>query len=391
MKMEPEYYQRLASKWLDGTITDEEKQLFSEWYASAIEEELLIPSHIASDEQELKRRIYKKIHVKIKDHQQKKDGKIFFIKRSWSVAAAILLLAFAGISYYKLNFDFSALNNAKNVAILPGRTHAILTLSDGSTVNVDSLKVGQLIEDQGLLITKNQDGEISYLLENQTNLKQNKLHRISTPKGSEIQFLLPDGSKVWLNANSSIQYALNFVTDQRAIELLQGEAYFEVKQHQVYGKKVPFVVNINRQKIEVLGTSFNVNLEDENSIRTTLVEGKIQIAISDDAKAIVLNPGEQSTLTLNTGELEVQRVNVDRFVAWKNGLFYFDDTSLEVLLEQISQWYDIEIEHNKTVEQYHFVGKIPRSTSLSTVLDILSSSGVKFKLEGRKLIVNQLN
>jgi len=207
---------------------------------------------------------------------------------------------------------------------------------------------------------------------------------ISTPKGGIYQVNLPDGTKVWLNAASSIKFPTTFAQlSQRKVEL-EGEAYFEVAKN----KKVPFVVSTSGQQVQVLGTHFNISsYSDEGELKTTLLEGSVKVVA---ANTIVLKPGQQSNLKRNgSGGLKVSTANIAQVMAWKNGFFHFEKENLHEVMRQLSRWYDIEVIYEVDRHDDEFMGDIPRGIKLSEALKILSFEGTQFRIEGRKLIVKK--
>lgn len=309
------------------------------------------------------------------------------IKVMLSAAAVIVILLLAGIFYEVQQQDISVKNKTasivsseKNKAIVPGGNHARLVLADGTTIVLDSVQNGT-IQHVGASVSK-QNGMLVY---------NGKIHSkpgmpvtfntLNTPRGGQYMVVLPDGSKVWLNASSSLRFPTAFVGKKREVELT-GEAYFEVAKN----KEMPFYVNVKGMQVEVLGTHFNVNAyADDNSIKTSLLEGSVKI--KKGSISGLLKPGQQGILENNKNDLRIDRADMDEVVAWKNGLFQFDGANIKTIMLEISRWYNMEIVYEGSVAERSFVGKISRDAQLSDVLKILELSGVKFKLEGRKIIV----
>ncbi|MCR6722586.1 MAG: DUF4974 domain-containing protein [Chitinophagaceae bacterium] len=206
---------------------------------------------------------------------------------------------------------------------------------------------------------------------------------MATPKGRQFKMVLPDGTKVWLNAASSIRYPILFTGDERNVEIT-GEAYFEV----AHNKSKPFHVKTSDgTDVEVLGTHFNINSYDnEESINTTLLEGSVRV--TSKAGNIVLQPGQQAQSNAN-GIISLKRtVNIDQVMAWKNGIFDFQDATLEEVMRQLERWYDIDVTYEKNIPKLEFYGKMGKDLSLETVLNGLEKSNVHFRMEaGRKLVV----
>jgi ferric-dicitrate binding protein FerR (iron transport regulator) len=204
---------------------------------------------------------------------------------------------------------------------------------------------------------------------------------LSTPRGGQYQLVLPDGSKVWLNASSSIHFPTAFAGHERNVELT-GEAYFEIAKN----KQKPFHVNVNGMQVEVLGTHFNVNAYgDEGAIKTSLLEGSVKIKKGNISG--LLKPGQQGVLKKNSTDLEIKNADMNEAIAWKNGLFEFDGADIKSIMREIGRWYDVDVVYAGKVPDRRFEGKISRDAQLSDVLKILALSNVKFSVEGKKIIV----
>lgn len=294
------------------------------------------------------------------------------VRRWMAASAVVLLLILAGTGYY-LSSRPAPSQKVKILAdIQPGRSGAMLTLADGKTIQLDSLQNG-IVALQGGQVVQVQNGALLY------NGEGNEVvyNTVSTPNGRQYHLVLPDGTKVWLNAGSSIHYPLLFSGKTRGVEMT-GEAYFEVAANAA----MPFVVTVNKNElIEVLGTSFNIKAYNEdNSIAATLLEGRIRVA-----KNTLLQPGQQAIL--RNGITVVNDPDIEKVIAWKNNLFDFDDSDLNEVMHQIARWYDIEVEYAGHQPNIQFTGKISRNMTLQNLLNTLAVSGVKCQLEDRKLIV----
>lgn len=299
----------------------------------------------------------------------------------WSSVAAIALVV-AGAGYFILNKSKNdttpVVKTTTPADIPPGRDGAILTLADGRQVVLDSMGNGVVATQNGAQVVL-KDGALAYGKDaGSTTPVYNNL---TTPKGRQFQLILPDGSKVWLNAASSLRYPTVFVGNERRVEV-NGEVYFEVAKN----TQMPFRVTIpGGSGIEVLGTQFNVNAySNETAVRTTLVEGRLKV-VNSKASA-VLTPGKQAVLTADS-RLTIADADVDKAIAWKRGIFNFEDASLEEVMRQIERWYDIQVVYEKNVPDIKFGGKMSNDVSLQGLLKSLQESDVHFRLEGRKLIV----
>lgn len=301
-------------------------------------------------------------------------------RQTWAAAAAILLLLAAGITLY-LNHKRSAAPPAPAIAkhdIPPGHNGAVLTLSNGKQIVLDSAGNGTLASDSHIKVIK-KDGQLSY----EGKTAEVLYNTVSTPKGRQWQLTLNDGTKVWLNAASSIHYPINFTGNQRIIEIT-GEAYLEVSPN----ASAPFIVKTPTQEIRVLGTHFNINAYgDEPILRTTLLEGSIKVTAA--GKSILLHPGEQMANNTGAGDLSTTKPDVSNVIAWINGRFKFDHSDIKTVMRQIARWYDVEVEYRGSLPDYQFAGGTFRNNNLSEVLQVLELSGLHFKLENQKIIVMQ--
>jgi len=317
-------------------------------------------------------------------------------------AAAIFIIAAVGSWYFLLNGTGTpkkivTARQAQNNDVLPGTNKAVLTLANGDTVVLDNADNGVIVR-QGNTEVSKKGAQLVYNKRQTTNEdKAHAYHMLTTPRGGQYSLILPDGSLVWLNAASSIRYPVTFADSIREVEIT-GEAYFEVALWLRAGKKIPFHVNITspdgvqKSRIEVLGTHFNINSYDEEaSINTTLLEGKVKVILpgddTSDKKSIVLSPGQQARINSH-GEINiVNNVNIEEAIAWKNGLFLMTSADIPVVLRQLARWYDVEIVYNGRTAGGTITGDIPMQMKLSEVLKVLELSGVKFKIEGKKIIV----
>jgi ferric-dicitrate binding protein FerR (iron transport regulator) len=251
-------------------------------------------------------------------------------------------------------------------------------LSNGKQIVLDSAGNGTLASDSHIKVIK-KDGQLSY----EGKTAEVLYNTVSTPKGRQWQLTLNDGTKVWLNAASSIHYPINFIGNQRIIEIT-GEAYLEVSPN----ASVPFIVKTPTQEIQVLGTHFNINAyADEPILRTTLVEGSIKVTAA--GKTTILHPAEQVANNTAIGDLATTKPDVSNVIAWINGRFKFDHSDIKTVMRQIARWYDVEVEYRGTLPDYQFAGGTFRNNNLSEVLQVLELSGLHFKLENHKIIVMQ--
>jgi ferric-dicitrate binding protein FerR (iron transport regulator) len=256
----------------------------------------------------------------------------------------------------------------------PGGQKAVLTLSDGSTIVLDNAGNGQIAQQGQTQVIKLGNGEIQYKSGNQkTGAREVVFNTMSTPRGGQYQLVLPDGSKVWLNSESSITYPVMFSHQERKVKIT-GEAYFEVAKD----KTKPFRVETGDMKVEVLGTHFNVKAyADEGPTKTSLLEGSVKVDMQ------VLKPGQ----AFINGR--IVPTNVEQDVAWKNGIFNFNNENLTQVMKQLARWYDLDIVYPDGVPQKEYGGEIGRNLKLNQVLKGLENSGVHFELNGKRVTVTK--
>ncbi|MGN6493462.1 MAG: FecR family protein [Agriterribacter sp.] len=309
-----------------------------------------------------------------------------------SAAAAVLLVLLPVYYFFFLPKQKDTTPANIPVAIVkdiaaPASSNAVLVLSNGQQIVLDTATMGSLAMQGNVSIQKGQNGEIVYTGEENGSLQYNTL---TVPRGSKIaDIILSDGTRVWLNAGSSLRYPVSFGKDKRRVEMI-GEAYFEVQSLKNGARKTPFIVATtlpsgNNGEVEVLGTHFNVNAyEDEKDIKVTLLEGAVKV--NNGAASIMLKPGEQAAL--KTGIQVADEIDVDEVMAWKNGKFQFGEAAdINIIMRQVARWYDVDIEYRDQVSG-HIGGTISRNQNVSKVLQMLEMTGaVKFTIEGRKVTV----
>lgn len=309
------------------------------------------------------------------------------------VAAAIFLL-FVSIGFYFFKekdvsqplvqvVDKAEINSND---FAPGTNTALLTLADGSKIALDSSINQKILDKGGIKITKTEDGLITYQIN--PGIKELRSNTLSTPKGGQYQVILSDGTKVWLNAASSLSYPTVFSGNERKV-LLKGEAYFEVAKN----AKQTFKVITDRQELVVLGTHFNINsYEDEPDIKTTLLEGSVKVSSLQTNQTILLKPGEQSALK-KSGKLKVDQINAENAIAWKSGLFQFQGSSIQEALRQMARWYDVTIEFEGEVPDIQLWGEVHRNANAIEALEILRYFDLKYKIlatgNAKKIIIIQ--
>jgi transmembrane sensor len=298
------------------------------------------------------------------------------------VAALILVLLSVG-TYFIKNQDTPVLYSQYHGELTPGGNKATLTLADGTKVSLTDAANGKVAEQAGVSIRKTVDGQLLYeLKEISPSSREGKspvlYNTISTPAGGQYQVILPDGTHVWLNAASSLKYPSSFVAlKERRVEL-KGEAYFEVAKVNIQSVPIPFIVSSRKQEVEVLGTHFNINsYEDEGISATTLLEGSIKVRRPEVFEQII-SPGEQA---LAGQDLKVIQVDPNTAVAWKNGLFKFENADIYTIMKQFSRWYNVDVAYEGKIPNNKFTGEVYRNMDASKALKILSYAKINFRIE----------
>ncbi|MNK97818.1 fec operon regulator FecR [compost metagenome] len=368
-------YQELASKWLNRTISTDEELKFAKWYNEGQGADVEIPEDFAGDEETHKLRIFNKVQGQIR---LKKTIRIW----PGLVAASILIGVFlTGFFFYWQNQARGpelAVNALANDDVLPGGNKAVLTLANGKVLSLSDLKNGKLAQQMGVVITKRKDGQIVYkAISSDKNGSDIGYNSISTPRGGQYEVNLSDGTKVWLNAASSLKFPTTFSKSERKV-VLSGEGYFQVAKD----KSRPFKVVSDQQTVTVYGTHFNVNAyNDDKSKITTLIEGSV------DVNGVLLKPSQQSIIA--NEKINVVPADVEKVMAWKNGYFRFDEAPLDDIMKKISRWYDVDVEFvNPELKVLEFGVVANRFANVSKVLKILElTHEVSFIVKDRKIIV----
>ncbi|SMD13486.1 FecR family protein [Pedobacter nyackensis] len=318
----------------------------------------------------------------------------------FAVAAVFLLCAGLAVLFYT-DWQASHENESYSGAqIGPGGPKAILTLADGSKIILNEAAKGNLSNQAGVSVTKTEDGKLIYTVGEGQDQQGEKAkikgltNTISTPRGGQYQVNLPDGTKVWLNAESVLKFPLSFAgLEERKVEL-RGEAYFEVaKVMRDKRTRMPFLVKCERQMIEVLGTHFNVNsYADDQETKTTLLEGAVKVLPLNGSATdqTILKPGQQAKISRHSSRIDVIEIDPLTEIAWKNGQFFFENEPIESIMKEISRWYDVEIVYKADVSDKTVWGSVNRYSNVSKVLSILELTGeIHFKVEGRRIIVQK--
>ena len=391
--MNETYVAELMVKSALGQCTPEEQQLLEEFKArSQKDRDFVYENATIEAMMELKKQGKslddKHIRSKLIAFKGRKGGR-FLSMGAWLAAASVAGLLFVLGSHWfhhsvgELGMD--AKTNAVRNDVLPGRNKAVLTLSNGSSLILDSVQNGTIARQGAMAVVKVDNGLLAYNAAAHTKTAEPEYNTLTTPAAGQYQLVLPDGSKVWLNNASSLRYPVAFAGKTREVEL-QGEGYFEIAPD----KDKPFTVKVGSQQVAVLGTSFNISsYTDEAVTRTTLVEGAVRVSEKD--RSVVLQPGQQAQV--NTGDateagVKVIDANVRSVIAWKKGFFNFDHADVETVMRQFARWYDVRVEYPKgAITNRTFYGLVSRDLKLSDALNILNSQHIHCTLLDNKIIV----
>lgn len=411
--------ENLLKKYIDETIAPEELQQLRELIHDPASTELLhmhLQATFAdmelSDKNEqhkelVFRNIREKLHfkstgiIKTLPAEKRKPA----IKYYWVAAALLVIIS---ITYFILTLDSEKALHPKVKNIVqdiqaPDKNNASITLADGTVLYLDSAGNGSLAQQGNIQLVKLDNGQLVYKTTEGEILKDLQYNTLNNPRGSRvINMRLADGTQVWLNAGSSVTYPVVFAGDERRVSIT-GEAYFEVS----HDNTKPFYVNKAKAEVEVLGTHFNVNAyDDEPELKITLLEGSVRVnafQTIDDAEksleirrglhtqSVLITPGQQAQLSNQPNKsdekIKVQAVDTEQVMAWKNGLFNFQNTDLKTVMRQIARWYNVDIVYEGKIPDLKFGGDIIRDQSLQQVLLILKDVEINCRIENKTIII----
>ena len=384
--------QELADKWLKGAITPSEQQEFDEWFKRESDIVIDVPGAVADSEEAHRKYLLDRIQKSILE-----DGKPK-VRRLWpriAVAASILLCCCSVLYLVMHKHRLGTYTPVAANLITPGSSKAILILASGKRIILTGAKNGQLAQQENTIIIKTTAGQIAYVSNkseieigkglNAVNSKSEiKYDTLTIPRNGQFQLKLADGTEVWLNAATTIRYPEDFAGDKRQVELISGEAYFEV----VHDQSRPFSVIVKGQTVEDLGTHFNINAyDDEPVIKTTLLQGSIRI--DKNGRTAALRPGQQSITKMTGNSILICDADTEEVVAWKNGYFKFDnEKTYKALCAKFLRWYDVDIQYEGAISKEEFGGKMSRYKNVSEVLEMLElTRSVHFKIAGRRITV----
>ncbi|TYR36235.1 FecR family protein [Sphingobacterium phlebotomi] len=401
--MEKDKLYLLVQRYREGTITDQElKQLKTYIHQESSDHLLEDIFDELSDKAPLVWRtsenanerydvIQQKINKQYSDAPHKRIRKHTFLRN----VAATVLFVLMGITALLLKNTYLLDQHKEETdreqkewsAIVPGTNKAKIVLENGQEIDLEKLADNTSVMMDGYSLTKNKKGEISYKMSGGKMPKSGLYNTIIVPRGGEYKLNLPDGTEVWLNAASSLRYPLNFGESARKVELT-GEAYFSVVKKTVGTKKLPFIVQVGEQELEVLGTAFNVN-SYVDKIKTTLVEGAVQLRFPNSRREKLL-PNQQSIYSTRSGKIHVEEINPYYTIAWRSGSFAFNNAPLGEVLDCLSRWYDVSFEYAVDKESVRFTGSISRYENIEKLLGLIEmTNSVKFEVKERRIIVSR--
>jgi ferric-dicitrate binding protein FerR (iron transport regulator) len=408
--MEPENlikkYLLLAEKWMNGTITPEEEREFAQWYNEDQNKEIVVPGSFVSGEEEHRQRILQQIHSLRATAELAvtpetfPDPRRMRVRTQLATASVLLVLASAAIiwifyGHSPVRGSIAARLTSDSQTVRPLGNRATLTLGNGSVVDLNALKEGPVIGEGGVRIDK-QQAQLVYkplgAVEDKTSggvvtgaasaISEMVYNTLRTPRGVMYSVVLTDGTRVWLNASSSLRYPTTFTGRVRQVSL-SGEAYFEVAQN----PSQPFQVTVNGMEVNVLGTHFNIMAyDDESTITTTLLEGAVKVDYM--LKSATLAPGQQTLLMRGGRDMRVRNVDVEEAVAWKNGILQFRSEDIRSVMRKVARWYDVDVRYEGEISD-HFSGAIYRNAEVSGLLRNMElTHTVHFRIEGRTITVS---
>lgn len=377
------YLEQLAHKYLTATLTKKEQADFDRWYNSHNDTEF---EHSAAENPlVVKARMYRYLQEEMLTSLPAQTRNYPFKWYKFIAAACLLLIAGTAV-YFFLSTNAVPPELKSNYAanIRPGQNAATLTLANGKKIRLSDALNGELAKEAGLSITKTAQGQLIYEVKGDA-AEAYKVNTLSTANGETYMVILPDQSKVWLNAASSLTYAT--AVNERAERMveLKGEAYFEIAKDKAH----PFIVKSADQQVEVFGTHFNVNsYANEGSTKTTLLEGSVRVSTASKGGMTpgFLRPGQQAIV--KNGDIQIIAAEGTEETAWKNGGFSFNGQDLKTVMRMIARWYDVEVDYEFDPAGLHIGGEVSRSRSVTEVLKMLEvTADVKFKISGRRVTV----
>jgi transmembrane sensor len=396
----PDHIADLLFKYLRNELSGEEEKQLSQWrHESERNEELFERLTDPDQVRELMQGLYsrKRSWDKIiAQAPELKHSKVIRHEWKWPFSVAATVISILGITAVILAVSFNYLSDKKKETkvvaaadttrnyFLPGTYKAILTLSNGEKIILDTTKNQKDPRRFGNNIKALSHGSLLYETSPQNTTAGDVFNTLETPRGGEFQLSLPDGSKVWLNAASSIRYPVVFKGNERKVEV-SGEVYFEVSKNE----HAPFIVSAGDTRVQVLGTHFNVSAyNDEPSIDITLLEGSIKTTAGAESR--IIKPGEQARIEKGKTSPEIDVVelaDVNNIVSWKNGRIFFKDADIPSIMRMVSRWYDIDVVYKGNIPLRSLTGGLSRNANLSELLKVFELNKIHFTVEGNKITI----
>ena len=326
----------------------------------------------------------------------------------WYMVAAALLIIAGGITYMYINKSnkpaaapMVVIAPKKAPGLQPDSKKALLLLNDGSAVSLNEMNNGFVVQQGNVTLNKKRNGELEYVITGNADKTSTSYNTIQTPRGSEYKVVLNDGTRIWLNAASTLRFPIHFNNEERKVQLT-GEAYFEVAKMKASThtlpippgreegvRNIPFIVGVDNMEVQAIGTSFNISaFKEDNNTQTTVVEGLVKV--TREHKDHLLSPGKK--LVANDTTTTIEDADVQTETAWKTGDFVFHNTSLQIVMNELARWYDMEVVYEQPAPSLHFTGEIPRGSDINKVLEMLEyTGGVHFNINNRviKVISNK--
>ena len=374
----------IIEKSLKGPLSSDEQEQLQEWldelpahgqlyekikHAEEITTNIPVPTEWRSS-----------FEQKLKNMERNRKKRLF---ARWGSVAALVVLALATGYWWQASIIVPENSFPSNAYQEPDRTKVRLVTAQGEIMDLSSQKAPDTLVIDGVQVAR-QAGQLSY----DKNLSPDNIpvfanNKIEVPRGAEFNLTLSDGTKVWLNSDSQLKYPVAFSGDTREVEV-NGEAYFEVTRDE----KRPFIVHSSGMAVTVLGTEFNMNTRMPDNVKTILVKGKVQVAMKG-GKPSLLKPGEMASTELSTGTTRVEKVNVQKYIAWRHGRYYFEDATIEDILNELSLWYDVEAEYqDNRLREERFSGYLRRGDSISSILNkIEQTTYIHFTIMGKRILV----
>ena len=361
-------------------LTLEEETTLREWITSQESNQVFYQKVITGKGfdhfcQQASEHNYRQKYQAFRSHIRKR--KLRKWRRIGYAAAAILLPFVLSISLYLKSEQKNT--SIQSTEIIPGTYQAVLTLSNGQDIFLSPITEKNKLE----ATTATLEGNTLVYPETDTTTAP-VYHKITIPRGGEYILRLADGTRVWLNSETELEYPVVFTKKQRQV-FLKGEAYFQVAKD----CQKPFIVKSGEYQLQVYGTEFNLNTYHTDRIEAVLVKGSIGFRANAGCKEIVLQPEQLGIANTGNGKTEVLDVDVYPYIAWKNKDMVFVNERLESIMEKIERWYDVNVFfQNERLKDLRFYGDMKRYSDIREILAYLEkSSDVRFQVNGRTLIV----